>query len=265
MMDSFTENVSCFNPMVLTGKQILITGASSGMGRQTAITASRLGARIICVARREKRLKETISLLSGEGHRYYSVDLSDVSAIEEFVKRMNTECGCIDGLVHCAGDVVTRPLHMNKYDKMLGSFGAVYFAFTEIVRCLMKKGYFADGGSIVAVSSVSVTSVHGRKAKVAYSSARAALECTARCLASELAERRIRVNTVQAGLVETEMAQNYLSDNADSEKVREFDTRQLLGKIGVEEIANVFAFLLSDATTHITGANVLVDGGYLQG
>lgn len=264
-MGSSTENVSCFNPMALTGKQILITGASSGMGRQTAITVSRLGARVICVARREEHLAQTISMLSGDGHRYYPIDLSDVLAIEAFVKRMNADCGWIDGFVHCAGDVVTRPLHMNKYDKMLGSFSAVYFAFTELVRCLMKKGCFADGGSIVAVSSVSATSVHGRKAKVAYSSARAALECTARCLASELAERQIRVNTVQAGLVETEMARAYLSNNADSKKVQEFNTRQLLGKIGVEEIANVFAFLLSDATTHITGANILVDGGYLQG
>ena len=266
-MDLSDKNYSIvpYNPMDLSGKTVLITGASSGMGKQTAVTASRLGAKVICVARNEAKLQDTLSLLSGEGHRYYSVDLSEINGIETAVQRIVAENGPIHGFVHCAGDVVTRPLQMNKYDKMLGSFGAVYFGFTEIVRCLMKHGRFAEGGSIVAVSSVSTGNVHGRKAKVAYSSARAALECTARCLASELADRRIRVNTVQAGLVDTEMSASYLSDNADSEKVREFDTRQLLGKINVEEIANVFAFLLSDATTHITGANILVDGGYMQG
>lgn len=254
-----------FNPMNLHGKTILVTGASSGMGKQTAITVSRLGAKVICIARGESKLRDTVSHLFGEGHCYYVADLSDVEGIETVIKTIVTDQGCIDGFVHCAGDVITRPLQMNKYDKMVGSFGAVYFGFTEIVRCLMKRGRFSDGGSIVAVSSVSSTNVHGRKAKVAYSSARAALECTARCLASELADRKIRVNTVQAGLVETEMSTAYLSDNADSDKVKEFDTRQFLGKISASEIANVFAFLLSDATTHITGANILVDGGYMQG
>ena len=129
----------------------------------------------------------------------------------------------------------------------------------------MKKGRFADGGSIVAISSASATNVHGRSAKVSYSSARAALECTARCLSSELSERKIRVNTVQSGLVETEMSRDYLDTNSESEIIKEYGTRQFLGFIPPEEIANVFAFLLSDAARHITGANILVDGGYLQG
>lgn len=251
--------------MDLSGKTILITGASSGMGKQTAIIVSKLGAKVVCVARTESKLKDTISCLSGTGHYYYVADLSNVREIEQTIQKIVRNCGCIDGFVHCAGDVTTRPLQLNKYDNMIESFGAVYFGFAEIVRCLMKRGRFSDGGSIVAVSSVSTSNVHGRKAKVAYSSARAALECTARCLASELAERRIRINTVQAGLVDTEMAKAYLDDNADSNKVKEFDTRQFLGRISTEEIANVFAFLLSNATVHITGANILVDGGYMQG
>lgn len=253
------------NPMRLDGKTILVTGASSGIGRQTAITLSKLGAKVVCVARRHEKLKQTLALLEGEGHVMYAFDLTDVAEIEQFVNTISKESGVFDGFVHCAGDTVTRPLKMNKYPKMINSFNAVYFAFVELMRSLSKQGRFADGGSVVAISSVSVANVHGRKAKVAYSSSRAALECTCRCLAVELAERKIRVNIVEAGLVETEMAMTYVSDNEDSDKVKDFNTRQVLGVIPSKEVANLFGFLLSDAAPHLTGAMIVLDGGYLQG
>ena len=253
------------NPMNLQGKLILVTGASSGIGKQTALTLSQLGARVICIGRNEEKLKKTISELEGDGHAYYQFDLEKTDEIETLVRRMCSENGQFNGYVHCAGDTITRPLTLNKPEKMVASYEAICFSFVELVRCLTKKDRFSDEGSIVAISSVSAANVHGRKAKVAYSSARAALECTARCLASELAERKIRVNTVEAGLVLTEMASEYLNDNAESEKIKEFDTRQFLGPMEPVEIANVFAFLMSDAAKHITGTAIAVDGGYLQG
>ena len=122
------------NILDLSKKTIIVTGASSGIGRQTAITISELGAKVICIARREEKLIETISMLNGEHHDFYPIDLAKSEKIEAIVELIHSEHGVLNGLIHCAGDTVARPLRLNTYEKVKDSFEAVYFGFIELTR-----------------------------------------------------------------------------------------------------------------------------------
>ena len=128
----------------LTGKQILITGASSGMGAETARLCAKLGAKVVLVARNEEKLGAVLHELEGEGHRYYSFDLSNVEEIENFIKNMIAETGPLDGFVHSAGVTSTRPLKTLKPSALLAVMNINYFSFVEIIRCITKRNCFCE-------------------------------------------------------------------------------------------------------------------------
>lgn len=250
-----------FNLVDLTGKRIIVTGASQGIGQDTAILLSKLGANVILLARSMDRLQNVHDLLYGEGHSYYFLDLSDISSIEEKVKLIIKEQGLIDGMVYCAGITNDRPIQLYKPYIIHETFDVNFCGFIELLRCITKKRCFNEGMKVVAISSVAAD--FGCKAHLAYSSSKAAINGAVRCLAKELAEKGINVNCIQPGMIETDMYKKYLKDiGVDSEENNRLLRRQYLGIGKTIDVAAASAFLLSDAARFITGITLPVDGGY---
>ncbi len=246
----------------LSNKTVLVCGASSGIGRQTAITLSELGARVVLVARREDKLAETLGMLCGEGHLYRVFDLSNTDEIEGFIKQLANDVGALDGVVYCAGISATRPLKMLKPAALKEVMNINFEAFVETVRCSAKKRAFNEGMSIVGISSISSTV--GSLGKTAYCASKAAMDAAVRCMAKELAPSKIRVNTVCPGIIETELFEQFKSNAGDSRDAQIKLERQYLGVGQPGDVASTVAFLLSDASRMITGASIGVDGGMLS-
>lgn len=251
-----------FNTNTFSGKNIIVTGASSGIGRGTAIFLSELGARIILIARNKEKLEETISQLHNGDHKIYPFDLKETEKIEGLVKDVVKENGKVDGFVHCAGIATMRPLSLTKtnflHDMMLINF----YSYVELIRCISKKGNCSEGASFVGMSSVA--SIDGIKSKVAYCSSKAAMDSATRCLAKELASKNIRVNNVVAGFIKTEMFDDYLETAGNEAVENNIYANQYLGMGEIKDATNAIAFLLSDASKFITGTGFVVDGGYLS-
>lgn len=249
------------NLVDLSGKKIIITGASSGIGKETAILLSKLGAKIILMARREEMLKETMMNLEGEGHSFYVADLSQTEQIADIVKNITSDYGPVDGLAYVAGIDKANPLITLSLDKLETVFKINYFGFIEFVRQLTKKGRFNSGMRIVAVSSIA--SVCGDPAHIAYSGSKAALDGSIRCLAKELAQKDIAINSVAPAMTETAMFEGFIKKYGEnSESYKYLIQRQYLGFGKPIDIANSIAFLLSPAARFITGTTLYVDGGY---
>lgn len=246
---------------MLSEKKILIIGASSGIGRKTAIQLSEQEAKVFLVARREEKLKETLAELEGNGHQYQTADMSNPKIIEELFRDIGNRFGPLDGMLYTAGMTATMPLSMLKTEKLNKVMTVHFFSFIEAVRQFSKKGRFNEGSRIVVMSSVSARC--GDKGHTAYAASKAAIEGAVRCLANELAEKKINVNAVAAGMTRTEMLADFIKNNSeDSDAYRRIIDRQYLGIGNPEDIANVICFLLSPAARFITGASIPVDGGY---
>lgn len=249
-----------YNLIDLTDKKIIVAGASSGIGEQTAITLSRLGAQMILIARREERLKAVIESLSGEGHAYYVADLSVVSAIADLVKKIVAEQGAIDGMVYAAGISANRPLAQHSPEKVQRMFNINCFGFLEMVRQISRKGRYNPGMRIVGISSTA--SLIGSKAQLAYCASKAGMDGAVRVMARELADKSICINTVAPAMIRTYMYDTYLEKFGDDSKSKEnLLRRQYLGLGEPVDVANAIAFLISPAARFITGIMLPVDGG----
>lgn len=244
----------------LSGKKIVVAGASSGIGRETARLLNQLGASIILIARREENLKAALSEMSGDGNAYYVSDLSDLHSIEPLFKSIVDEHGKLDGMVYSAGISMSLPLQMFKPQKLNSIFTINFFAFIECVRQICKKGRFNSGMNIVGVSSVA--SLKGDKAHLGYSASKAAMDAAVRCIAKEVSDKGIRINTVAPAMTKTEMYTKFLNNAGNNEAENQtLLTRQYLGLAETSDIANAIAFLLSDNSKFITGITLPVDGG----
>lgn len=247
----------------MEGKHVLITGGSSGIGQQTAITLSELGARVAIIGRREDALKDTMAQLEGEGHTMHVVDVGAVNQLETIIVNIVKETGAFDGFVHSAGMVKNLPVMNYKYERLQSIMDVNFFAYFEIVRILSRRGRFNPGMSIVGVSSVAAT--QGAVAQAAYGASKAAMNGAMRCLAKELGEKGIRLNTVLPAATETAMYLDYLAmkaDMKDTEMKVTANPRQYLGMNSPQDVANAIIFLLSPASGKITGVQLPVDGGY---
>lgn len=247
-----------FNPFSLANKTILITGASSGIGRQCAIDCSKIGAKVVLVARNEERLKETLSEMEGDGHKLYPFDLNKTNDIKSFVTQIVAECGKINGLIHAAGIEKTKPIKILTTEDYEEVFRINALSGFELVRQLSGKN-MEHGGSIVMISSI--TSVIGRGGVAAYSASKGAINSAVRVMALEFSSKKIRVNSISPGTILTPMMQNYLSGLSQEDYQKRIDGFPLgLGQ--TTDISNACIYLLSDASRWVTGQNLIVDGGY---
>lgn len=247
------------NYLNFKNKKIVVTGASSGIGRQTAIALSQLGASIFLIARREDKLKDVMAELDGSGHAYYCLDLSNTSAIEVSIKRIVDENGAVDGLVYAAGIDISIPIQLFKPEKVQEVFAVNYFGFLETVRQLSKKGRFNPGMRIVGLSSIAAKC--GDKTHTVYSASKAAMDASVRCLAKELADKDICINTIAPAMTDTEIYQEFYKRHGEAAR-EELIKRQYLGIGKVEDIANAIVFLLSPGARFMTGSCMAYDGGF---
>lgn len=249
------------NLLDFSGKQIIITGASTGIGKETADLLSSLGAKIILVSLVEEELIEAIKSLYGPDHAYYAYNLENIEGIEPLMKEIVARHGVFDGFVHCAGIGSVRPLNLSKYDFMLQVMNINFFSFVEIARCLSKRNAYNKGMNIVGVSALGA--FLGNSTKTAYCSSKAAMNAATRCMAKELSTKGIRVNTVAPGVTQTRMLEDFENMDIESDEYRAIKQRQYLGICQPADIANTIAFLLSDMSRMITGSCIAVDGGKL--
>ena len=244
------------NIIDLTNKNYIVTGAGSGIGRATAKVLTEQGAKIVMLDLNQAGLEETLSCLKGTGHIYKTCDLTDFVALPSLVEDVVEQCGTVDGLVHCAGISSRKPLNVLKAKGFSKVMDVNFFSFVELVRLVTKKRYFTDGGSIVVMSSIS--SIKGYKAKSEYCVSKAAVDAFVRCMALELADRKIRINSVMPAEVLTPLAMKARELN---ESIGAANMEAPLGPSEPYEVANTIAFLLSEATKTITGTSILIDGG----
>jgi NAD(P)-dependent dehydrogenase (short-subunit alcohol dehydrogenase family) len=248
------------NPLDLSGRTILLTGASSGIGRETALLLAQLGARLILVARNTERLEAVRGALSGEGHVAESFDLAEAPAsIPDWMKRLAATTGPIAGAVHSAGVHVTAPLMAVKPQDFEKAYGLNVVVGAMLVKGLRQKSVRTPQSSAVLVSSVS--GLAGTAGVSAYSASKGALTALARSLAVELAPEKIRVNCVAPGFVQTEMSEKF-GQLLTPEQLARIAGLHPLGLGTPRDVACAIAFLLSDAARWITGTTLVVDGGY---
>ena len=242
------------NPFTLGGKTILVTGASSGIGKAIAIESSKMGANVIITGRNEERLKKTYYLLKGSGHGLIVADLS----VKEDIERLHKELPVIDGLVNCAGLTIPKPFKFLSENDFKSVIGVNFEAPFILTKNIVKSKKISKGGSIVFISSISGVKVSYVAGSI-YSASKGAINGLCKGLAVELAPN-IRVNTVIPGMIDT----NILSGGEITDKQLEDDIQRYpLKRYGKpEEVAFAVIYLLSDAATWITGSNLLIDGGY---
>lgn len=245
----------------LKNKNIIITGASSGIGKASSILCSKLGARVLLIGRREEKLKEVISEMDDPSNQSYLV--GDITYHDEFefnFKEKLKSFGKVDGVVHSAGIEMTRPLKMLKTKSLNEVMQLNLFSPINITRILNGRGIFNEiGGSIIFISSI--VGVLGQPGKVGYSASKGALISASKSLALELASKKIRVNSVLPAMVKTEMSINLLEKLPDDAKIKIEDMHPL-GIGSPDDVANAVVFLLSDLSKWITGTSMIVDGGY---
>jgi NAD(P)-dependent dehydrogenase (short-subunit alcohol dehydrogenase family) len=249
-----------YNPMDLTGRRVLVTGASSGLGRATAILVSRLGGRVLLVARNAERLDETCRSLEGDGHAVLSFDLNETDKIPGMVAEQAAKCGPLDGVVHAAGIVPLKPLRVCRTADYERVYRINVIAGAQLLVGLTKRGVTASGGcSAVIVGSV--MSVVGAVGLSTYVASKAAVTGLVRAAALELAGDHIRVNVVLPGSFEsgiTEQSKLLLQ----SKHLEAIEKMHPLGVGRAEDVANAIAFLVADSGRWITGSCLTVDGGY---
>ena len=242
-----------YNPFTLEGKTILVTGASSGIGRGIAIACSKMGANVLVNGRNESRLKETLQLLEGESNKIVVADLSNSAKVTEMV----TELPKLDGIVHCAGigqRVLCKQLRERDLDEMMDvNFKAPVMLQTE----LLKQKKINKAASIVFIASIAADSPTVGNSM--YSASKGAIISYANCLSIELAPRLIRVNCISPAMVWTDLI---FKGGITEEELREDENKYPLKRYGTpEDIANLSIYLLSDASSWMTGSNIRISGG----
>lgn len=245
--------MEALNPFSLKGKRILITGASSGIGRGIAIACSRMGALVVITGRNESRLQETLAEMEANDHLVVRGDLTDFKSLTEWVSNLPK----LDGVVHCAGignRVLCKMMQESDLDQMMTiNFKAPVMLQTE----LLKQKKINKSGSIVFIASMAQDSPSVGNAL--YSASKGAIISYAQCLQLELAPRLIRVNCISPAMVWTDLV---FKGGLTEEELKEDEKKYPLKRYGrPEDIAHLAVYLLSDASTWMTGSNLKITGG----
>lgn len=247
--------MSNYNPFSLEGKIVLVTGASSGIGCQTAIECSKLGAKIIITARNEERLNATFDQLEGEGHQMFIADISDTGQIESLV----AELPKLDGFSCNAGIANTEPIGFYKEDVIENVFKTNTFSMMMLTKFLVKKKKLNKPSSIVYTASIGNVFSAG-VANGIYGASKCAIDGFMRTAAVELAPKGIRCNSVNPGMVMTNIVDS--NGRITMEQFEEDMKKYPLGRYGTpEDIAYAIIYLLSDASAWVTGTALKIDGG----
>lgn len=252
--------MTVFAPHCLAGQTCLVTGASSGIGRAAAILLATLGARVIVSGRDEARLESTLLELPGAGHAASGATLTDADATAQWVTGLAETHGPFTGIFHAAGVEFIRPVKLIKQEHLEHVFASSLYAAFGVARAASRKGVVADRSAIVFMSSAAGST--GQAGMTAYSAAKAGIDGLTRSLACELAPRGIRVNSIAAGAVATEMHARIAATNS-AESMLAYEQCHPLGLGQPEDVANAVAFLLADSGRWITGTTLHVDGGYV--
>lgn len=244
----------------LNGKRIIVTGASSGIGKAVAQKASILGASVILFGRNIERLEEAYHSLQGKGHECYSIDITDYPEVEKRIRLSVDKNGTISGFVHSAGIEKTTPLKASTPLLFKEVFETNVFAGFEIARIISQKNMVTPSGA----SYIFMSSVKGRLGEagnIIYCASKSALLSGVKAMALELAAKNIRCNCILPGIVETEMVKKLFNTIPPEAKKKIIDNHPLgLGK--PDDIASLVCFLLSDQARWITGSEYIIDGGY---
>lgn len=247
--------MTTYNPFSLEGKKILVTGASSGIGRSIAVECSKMGASVVATGRNEERLKETLAMLDSTSNSYIVADLNSDDELNLLINQLPE----LDGAVLCAGIGMTLPISFSSRDKFMKMFQTNFFSPIELCRLLLRKKRISKGGSVIFISSVAGDYlIHNGNA--IYGSTKSALNSMMKYFVREFSNRKIRFNSICPGMVETPLIHEEINITDEQfEKDRETYPLKRYGK--PEDIAYGAVYLLSDATSWITGHSLVIDGG----
>lgn len=241
------------NPFSLEGKTILVTGASSNIGRQIAIKCSEMGAKVILTARNGSRLKETLTKMDGEGHHIIQCDLSVPEQIPALVEQLPE----LNGVIMCAAIFRTTPIRNNRRKYTEEMFNTNTFANIDLIQLLLKNKKVLDCGSILFISSVA--SYRPYAGNALYSATKGAINSFCQVLAIELGNRKIRANCLSPGIIRND--RDAQGRAVTKEELDKEEARFPLGFGLTEDIAYAAIYLMSEASKWVTGTNMIVDGG----
>lgn len=242
-----------YNPFTLDGKEILVTGASSGIGRGIAIVCSKMGASVVINGRSAVKLQETCSMMEEGEHIVLQSDLTDQNQVSDLVGKLPK----LDGIVHCAG-IGQRMSCKDLTESSLNQVMDVNLKAPVLLQAeILRQKKINKGASIVFIASIASWSPS--MGNSIYSASKGAIISYANCLSLELAPRNIRVNCISPAMVWTDLIKN---EAVDEEMLKEDEKRYPLKRYGQpEDIANLAVYMLSDASTWMTGSNVKISGG----
>jgi len=245
----------------LQNKNILITGASSGIGKECAFRCYKEGAKVHLLGRNERSLKEIYAQLNDNNNSISVLDLQDFERYQNIIESIVTKHGKIDGFIHSAGYQITLPISAMNYQMYLDIFSVNTISAFEFIRLLSKRNYSnLSGMSIVLIASI--MSIIANPALTAYCATKAALVGGAKALALELANKGMRINCISPGtLGDTAMTEN-LKKQISEEEFHRIEQEYPMGLGSIKDISSLCLFLLSDESKWITGQNIIIDGGY---
>jgi NAD(P)-dependent dehydrogenase (short-subunit alcohol dehydrogenase family) len=247
------------NYLGLANKKILVTGASSGIGRATAIEASRHGARVALLGRRIDALQITLDQLSGTGHLVTQFDMTNLDEIPTHVQKLAIEMDGLDAVVHAAGVHSAKPLRTIDASHLDDVLRSNVSSAVMLAKGFRNKKIIKHQPSLVFLSSVTATV--GKPGISAYAASKGAITALTKSLALELAPSGIRVNCVEPGIVTTQMTER-IKNTVGATAFAAIESAHPLGLGTPENVAHAIIFLLSSAATWITGSSLVVDGGY---
>lgn len=241
-------------------KKILITGASKGIGFALAKALDQVEAYLLLHASSDEGMQRLKEHFPHSNHGFWQADFKQPETLEAGLTEKLSTFGPLDGYVNCVGMRVRRPVHLLNIGVIQEAFNTNFTSYIEIIRLITKRNRYNSGMSIMSISSISAHA--GAPGVSIYAATKGAVESATRSLAQELHKKGIRINTIVSGQVNTE-AYAALMENKESQEDPVL-TRQYMGLLAPQSLAQICLFLLSEKSSLINGASFPADGGYLS-